>query len=278
MSGLRSPSKRRRRVARRRLPRQGGLPAVAGSQRTTEAPNTDIEDRKRAESALQRSEDFLAEAQRLSRTGSFGWNVSTGEIFWSEETFRIFGHEPATNVTLDLVLSRVHPGDLASVQRVIDRVATHREAFDIEHRLQMPDGSVKHLHVVTHALVDEPENQQFAGAVMDITAHKETEHALRHSERRYQNLFQAMAVAFFEVDYTSSRQLLRALRDAGVGDFRRYFKENPTFVRDIMRATRIVDVNDRTVACSGEAGRRNSSQASNRSGLRKACKTMSRRF
>jgi PAS domain S-box-containing protein len=213
--------------------------------------NTDIEDRKRAESALQRSEAFLAEAQRLSRTGSFGWNVSTGEIFWSEETFRIFGHEPATNVTLDLVLSRVHPDDLASVQRVIDRVATHREAFDIEHRLQLPDGSVKHLHVVTHALVDEPENQQFAGAVMDITAHKETEHALRHSERRYQNLFQAMAVAFFEVDYSSSRQLLRALRAAGVGDFRRYFKEKPTFVRDIMRATRIVDVNDRTVALFG---------------------------
>ena len=214
--------------------------------------NTDIEDRKQAESALQRSEAFLAEAQWLSRTGSFGWNVSTGEIFWSEETFRIFGYELAANVTLDMALSRVHPDDLAAVQRVIDRVATHREAFDIEHRLQMPDGSVKHLHVVAHALVDEPENLQFAGAVMDITARKETEHALRHSERRYHNLFQAMAVAFFEVDYTASRQLLRELRHAGVEDFGRHFKENPRLIRDIMRATRIMDVNDRTVALFGQ--------------------------
>jgi PAS domain S-box-containing protein len=181
--------------------------------------------------------------------------VSTGKIFWSQEAHRIFGYEPATNVTIDMMLDRVHQGDRVLVDRVINRVATHGEPFDIEYRLQMPDGSVKHLHVVAHALVDEPENLQFAGAVMDITARKETERELRHSEQRYQNLFQAMSVSFFEVDYTTSRQMLRVLRDAGVVDFRCYFRENPAFVRDIMRATRVIDVNDQTVTLFGRGSK-----------------------
>jgi PAS domain S-box-containing protein len=198
------------------------------------------------------AETDLAEAQKLSHTGSFRWNVSNGEISWSEETFRIFGYEPATNVTIGLVLGRVHPDDRAFVERVIDRAATHKEAFDIEHRLQMPDGSVKYLHVVAHALVDEFPDVQFAGAVMDITARKETEQALRRTERRYQDLFQAMAVSFWEVDFTRSREMLRAVRNTGVVDFRRYFRENPAFVRALMRATRVVDVNDHTVALFGQ--------------------------
>ena len=211
----------------------------------------DIEGRKRADSALRRSETYLAEAQKLSHTGSFGWNVSSGELFWSEETFRIFGYEPATNVTIDMVLKRVHPDDLALVQQVIDRAATHKEAFDFEHRLQMPDGSVKHLHVVAHALVDEPQNLQFAGAVMDVTARKESEQALRHSERRYQGIFQAMAVSLWELDYSRAGDMLRALHKSGVVDFGRYFRDNPDAVRELLRATRVVDVNDQTVAVFG---------------------------
>src|SRR5438477_5543025 len=115
------------------------------------------------EDALRRSHADLAEARRSeahapSRTGSFCWNVSSGQIAWAEETFRIFGYEPATDITIEMVLARVHPDDLAVVQRVIDRAATHKEAFELEHRLQMPDGSVKHLHVVAHALVGQQQN------------------------------------------------------------------------------------------------------------------------
>src|SRR5262249_36767803 len=121
------------------------------------------------EDALRRNHADLAEArsteaQALSRTGSFCWNVSSGQVACSEETFRIFGYEPATNVTMEMMLARVHPDDLPVVQRAIDRAATHKAAFDLEHRLQMPDGSVKHLHVVAHALVGEQHNPQFAGA------------------------------------------------------------------------------------------------------------------
>jgi PAS domain S-box-containing protein len=209
----------------------------------------------RAEIARQLGETFLAEAQQLSRTGSFGWNVSKGEIFWSAETYRIFDYEQGTGVTFDTVLQRVHPEDRARVQAAIDRAATDREAFNIEHRLQMPNGSVKHLHVVAHAVVDKPQDLQFAGAVMDVTMAKEAERALKQSETRYQNLFQAMAVSFFELDYTGSRQILRALRDARVHDFRSHFKENPRLIREIMRVTRVVDVNDQTVALFGRGNR-----------------------
>jgi PAS domain S-box-containing protein len=128
----------------------------------------DIEDRKRAEDALRQSEASLAEAQRLSRTGSFGWYVSSGDIVWSEESYRIFGYDPATAATIDTVLDRVHPDDVALVRGVIERATTRREAIDFEHRLLMPDGSVKHLNVVAYPMTERGE-LRFVGAVMDIT-------------------------------------------------------------------------------------------------------------
>src|SRR6202011_3840764 len=100
-------------------------------------------ERKRAEEALRQSETYLAEAQRLSRTGSFGWNVSSGEIFWSDETFRIFECDPVTKPTVELVIERTHPADRVLVRQTIDRASSERCGFDFEHRLMMPDGSVK---------------------------------------------------------------------------------------------------------------------------------------
>src|SRR5262245_7269976 len=208
--------------------------------------------RQRAASALSEGNAYLTEAQNLSHTGSFGWNVSSGAIFWSEETYRIFGYEPATNITIDIVFDRVHPDDLASVQQVTRRAATHKEPFDFEHRLQMPDGSVKHLHVVARTLVDEPENLQFAGAVMDVTARKETEQALRQSEGRYQSLFQAMAVSLWELDYSRAGEMLRTLHKSGVTDLGSYLRDNPDAMRELLRKIRVVDVNDQTVALFGQ--------------------------
>jgi len=87
---------------------------------------------------LQHADAYLAEAQRLSRTGSFGWSVSSGAIFWSEESFRIFGYDSKVKPSIDMVVQRVHPDDLARVQRVVDRAASHNQHFDFEHRLLMP--------------------------------------------------------------------------------------------------------------------------------------------
>src|SRR5262249_34913274 len=96
-------------------------------------------ERKRAEEELRRSEAYLAEAQRLSLTGSFGWRISSGEILWSEETFRIFGYDRATcQPTVALVLQRVHPEDIPVVQQTIDHASKGHD-FDLEHRLLMPD-------------------------------------------------------------------------------------------------------------------------------------------
>jgi PAS domain S-box-containing protein len=132
--------------------------------------------RQRAE---RRREAYLAEAQRLSRTGSFGWTVSTGEINWSEETFRIFQYDRTAIPTVELVLQRVHPEDAALVKQTIERASQDGRDFDHEYRLVMPDRSVKHVHVVAHASRDESGGIEFVGAVMDVTAAKQTERRIR---------------------------------------------------------------------------------------------------
>jgi len=134
------------------------------------------------EEKLHQSEAYLSEAQRLSHTGSFGWRVSTGEINWSEETFRIFQYDRTVKPGVEQVLQRVHPEDAALVRETIGRAAQDREDFDFEHRLLMPDGSVKHVHVVAHAQRDESGELEYVGAVMDTTETKRAEEALRRSE------------------------------------------------------------------------------------------------
>jgi PAS domain S-box-containing protein len=139
----------------------------------------DIEDRKRAEDGLRQSEAYLAEAQRLSHTGSFCWSVSSGEIIWSAESYRIFEYDPSTRATIDRVFDRVHPDDAPFVREMIERATADKVAFDFEHRLLVPDGSVKHLNVMARPLMVEPGKLQFVGAVMDITARKLADEALR---------------------------------------------------------------------------------------------------
>ncbi len=142
----------------------------------------DIEERHRAEDALRRSETYLSEAQRLSHTGSFGWCVSTGEINWSEETFRIFQYDPSTKPTIELILQRVHPEDASSFKETVARASQDGKDFEHEYRLVMPDGAVKHVHVVARAEREESGEIEFVGAVMDTTERKRAEKKLLRSE------------------------------------------------------------------------------------------------
>ena len=136
------------------------------------------DERKRTQEELRHSQAYLAEAQRLSLTGSFGWNISSGEIYWSAETFRIFQYDPTTKPTAELVLQRVHPEDAALVKQTIERASQEGKDFDFEHRLLMPDGSVKYVHVVAHALSNESGSIEFVGAVMDVTEQHQARAAL----------------------------------------------------------------------------------------------------
>ena len=140
-------------------------------------------ERRQALKAMRRSETFLAEAQRLSRTGSFGENLSTGEVYWSAETYRIFECDPAITPTVDLVIARTHPADRDRLNHVFEHASADQGDFDIEHRIIADDGSVKYVRVVARIVRgDEPEGLQIIGAVTDVTGAKRAEDALRRSE------------------------------------------------------------------------------------------------
>jgi PAS domain S-box-containing protein len=142
----------------------------------------DIEDRKRAEEQLRHSEAYLSEAQRLSHTGSFGWLVSTGEILWSEETYQIFGYDDLAKPSLQLVVDRTHPDDRHRVRQLLEQVSTDGGSFDIKHRLLMPGGAVKYLHVIAHAITDSSGAAEFIGAVTDITPAIKANESLRNAQ------------------------------------------------------------------------------------------------
>src|SRR6266481_1943638 len=131
---------------------------------------------------LRRREAYLAEAQRLSHTGSFGWRPDTGEIVWSDETYRIFEYDRSVKPTIDSVVQRVHPQDRADFQKVIDGASRGATDFEHAYRLLLPDGRVKHVHAIAPVLQDASGNREFVGAVTDITKRKAAEEALRTSE------------------------------------------------------------------------------------------------
>jgi PAS domain S-box-containing protein len=142
----------------------------------------DITERKQAENALRQSEMYLAEAQRLSHTGSFGWCADGDELIWSEETFRIFGFDKAPSIKRAMVIQRIHPDDRARVLRTTMRALSDGKNFEHGYRLLMPDGSVKHVHVRAHSVKDRSSGIDFVGAVSDVTVRKRAEAELHEAQ------------------------------------------------------------------------------------------------
>jgi len=149
---------------------------------------TDIDERKRAEDALKRSEAFLAEGQRLSRVGSFSWRVETGEITWSDELYRIFGFERDVPVTLELIGSRVHPEDIPLLHDMVEKAQAAVGDFEYEHRLLMPDHSVKYLHFIAQGIRGHDGRLEYVGAVQDVTQRQYSEEALAKARSELANV------------------------------------------------------------------------------------------
>src|SRR6266436_4981466 len=142
----------------------------------------DVTEQEELTQELRRREAYLAEAQRLSHTGSFGWNYgATGELTWSEETYRICGFDSSIKPTHELVRDRVHPDDLQVWQQAFDRAAEGKEV-DFENRLVMPDGTVKFVHTVAYGVRKDGKLVELVGTVRDITERKLAEEAIRRSE------------------------------------------------------------------------------------------------
>jgi predicted ATPase/GAF domain-containing protein len=137
---------------------------------------------------LDQAQAYLSEAQRLSQTGSLGWIPSSGENIWSSETYRIYDYDPAIEPTMEMVLQRVHPEDRSLVEQNMDRASRTGQDWNLDHRLLMPDGSVKHLHVVAHAVKNDSSEVSFVGAVMDVTAAKQSQQALEQAFREIKTL------------------------------------------------------------------------------------------
>jgi PAS domain S-box-containing protein len=151
-------------------------------KRTAESLRRARDDLRATVAQLRRSETYLAEAQRLSSTGSFGWKIGTDEIFWSKETYRIMGFDETVSPTIGLLLQRVHPDDREFVQRQLERALQGEQRFDYEYRLRMPDGAIKHIHVRAHRQTYEAAKEELVGALMDVTATKQAQEALQTAQ------------------------------------------------------------------------------------------------
>ena len=157
------------------------------AERTGELVGANAELRE-TQAELQRREAYLEQAQRLSQTGNLDWRVSTGEMLWTEETFRIFQYDRTVKPSSELIIRRTHPEDAALVKHTLACALQDGTDLDFEHRLLMPDGSVKCVHCLAHALKDESGNIEFVGALTDITAAKQAEEKIRQSERELRQI------------------------------------------------------------------------------------------
>jgi PAS domain S-box-containing protein len=207
--------------------------------------NTDIEDRKRAENDLQRSQAYLVEGERLSHTGSWAWNVATGQSYWSEETFRIFGFDPAkTKPSFEMFLERVHPEDRPKLEQECNRMTIDTKDGELDFRIVLPDGLVKYIHAVGHALVNESgEITERFGVHVDMT---EQYHARAALEKAYAEINRLK-----DQLYKENLALREEIDQASM--FEEIVGSSPALQRVLSNVAKVAPT-DSTVLITGETG------------------------
>ena len=205
-----------------------------------------------ANEELRRSEAFLAEGQRLSSTGTFSWRVATDEITWSDELYRIFGFEQGAPVTLEMIRSRFHPEDIAMLDDMIERGQGRGSGFECEHRLLMPDRSVKYLHLISHGAEDEHGRPEYIGAVQDVTQRRLSEMALgeARSELAHVTRVTTLGVLTASIAHEVNQPLAAIVTNGEVGlrwlagsepDLAELREVTDSMVADARRASAIID-------------------------------------
>jgi PAS domain S-box-containing protein len=205
---------------------------------------SDVTRRKLVEEELRRSEAFLAQAQRLSRTGSFSWHIATDEITWSEQLYRIYELDPSTRITLDVIRTRVHPEDLTLYEKMVEEARNGSDDFEWQYRLLMPDGSIKYMHAVAHAITDQNGELEYIAAVQDVTARRSSEEALDKARSELAHVARVMSLGALTASIAHEvNQPLSGRRAADViSRLRALFTNKDAFVElvDLNEATREV--------------------------------------